>query len=194
MRELHGDQTGRVDLTIRTRRSDDLPTLVRLLGEQQAASHYPIRWPLPVPTEDFLVRATERRAWVAEDDGEVVGHVTAAHVDGELVPLLAAGVGDRPMGMMSVLFTDATRRGRGIGSLLHDTAVAWIREQGEVPVLDVVPVHAPAVALYRRRGWIEVGRSRFLWMPGDLPDVILMALLSAPAPTGQTPSATSTGS
>lgn len=177
-----------MDLTIRARRPDDLPGLVRLLGAQQAGSQYPIRWPLPVPTEQFLVRPAERRAWVAELDGSVVGHVTAAHVDDELVPLFAPAVGDRSMGMMSVLFTGESRRGLGIGARLHDTAVAWIRGRDEVPVLDVVPVHEPALAFYLRRGWLEVGRSRFRWMPGELPDVILMALPS------DTPGAAGAGS
>jgi hypothetical protein len=39
---------------------------VTLLGEQQPVTAYPLRWPLPFPVEQFLVRETEEDAWVAE--------------------------------------------------------------------------------------------------------------------------------
>ncbi|MCY7397202.1 MAG: GNAT family N-acetyltransferase [Nocardioides sp.] len=165
-----------MDLLVRARHADDLPVLVELLSAQQAGSSYPIRWPLPIPTVDFLVRPTERRAWVAESAGAVVGHVTVAHVDEPLVPLFAPALGSAPMGMISVLFTAEAWRGLGVGGTLLDTAVAWIRVQGEVPVLDVVPTHDTALTIYQRRGWVEVGRARFVWLPGNLPEVLLMAL------------------
>ena len=50
------------------------------------------------------------------------------------------------LGIVEVLFTDVSVRGTGIGGLLLDTAVAWLREQGRIPVLDVVTDHGTAHA------------------------------------------------
>jgi GNAT superfamily N-acetyltransferase len=176
------------DAIVRERRPDDLPALCDLLAAQQAASSYPVRWPLPFPVADFLVRPSELRAWVVEVDGEVVGHVTAAAVDDALAPVFAGATGATDHLMVSVLFTAAAARGHGHGGLLLDTAVAWIRERDHVPVLDVVPVHAPALALYRRRGWVEVGSWRFPWLAPELPDVALMALPPYPTRSASTSS------
>ena len=51
---------------IRARREDDLAALVEILGRQQPVSRYPMRWPLPYPTERFISRTGELGAWVAE--------------------------------------------------------------------------------------------------------------------------------
>ncbi len=172
---------------VRERRPDDLPVLCDLLAAQQAESSYPVRWPLPFPVEDFLVRPSELRAWVVEVDSEVLGHVTAASVDDVLAPVFAEATGAAGHHMVSVLFTGAAARGRGLGGLLLDTAVDWIRDRGHVPVLDVVPVHTPALALYRRRGWLEVASWRFPWLAPELPDVALMALPPYPTSRSSTP-------
>lgn len=178
-----------MSIVVRERRDADLVRLVELLVEQQAVSSYPVRWPLPVPVEEFLVRSYERRAWVAELDGAVVGHVSVGDPE-ELVPRFAAATGATGFGMISVLFTGLAVRRRGVGALLLDTAVDWIRGQGEVPVLDVVPVHEAAVRLYLDRGWVEIGTERFAWLGEGVPDLLLMAL--PPYPSASTgPSARS---
>ncbi len=176
-----------MNVSVRERRQEDLAPLVLLLAEQQPVSSYPVRWPLPFPTEQFLVRDSERRAWVAELDGVVVGHVSV-HDAGELVPRFARATdtagspGSPGFGMVAAFFTGLSARGRGVGTLLLDEAVSWVRERGEVPVLDVVPVHEPALQLYRRRGWVEVGTHRFPWMGEAVPDALLMVL--PPYPSG----------
>jgi GNAT superfamily N-acetyltransferase len=177
------------DVVVRARQPDDLPVLVGLLGEQQAASSYPIRWPMPFPVERFLVRRTELCAWVAEVDGEVVGHVAVTEVDRDLADAFLTATGTREpadVAMVSVLFTGTAARGLGAGGRLLDTAVAWIRERRRVPVLDVVPTHHLAAAMYARRGWVEVGRTRFAWQADDLPDVVLMALPPYPSSASST--------
>ena len=177
-----------MSLVVRERRPADLAVLVELLAEQQAVSSYPVRWPLPFPVEQFLVRSYERRAWVAELDGVVVGHVSVGDPE-ELVPRFAAATGAAGFGMISALFTGLAARGRGVGALLLDTAVEWIRGLGEVPVLDVVPLHEPALRMYQDRGWVEVGTDRFPWMSEEVPDLLLMAL--PPYPSSSPPRARS---
>ncbi len=171
-------------VTVRPRAAEDVTHLVRLLGEQQAGSGYPVRWPLPFPTEDFVVRSTELAAWVAVVDGEVVGHVSLLALGpGWDTDAWVAATGEEPAAMaaVGVLFVDPARAGLGIGSRLLATAVERARTLGRLPVLDVVQETPRAVELYRRHGWQEVGRVRPPWLPeGRLP-LLLMAL---PAQTG----------
>lgn len=162
--------------TVRRRRDADLPALVTLLAEQQPVTEYPLRWPLPFPVEQFLVRETEEAAWVVELDGEVAGHVSVARPGAELDAPVQALTGTDRTAMISVLVVRLGAVGRGLGTLLLDTAVAWIRESGRLPVLDVVPTHDRAVGLYRARGWQEVGRLRPGWLPDDRPDLLVMTL------------------
>jgi GNAT superfamily N-acetyltransferase len=163
-------------VTIRARRPTDLPGLVALLAEQQPGSRYPLRWPLPFPVERFLVRSTEERAWVAEVDGVLAGHVAVTTPDGEMADAFARACPGRAVAEVSVLFTGTAARGTGLGGRLLDTAVAAIRSSGRTPALDVVPAHSAAVQVYRHRGWAEVGRVRPAWLPADQPDVLLMVL------------------
>lgn len=166
-------------MTIRQRTAEDLPRLVQVLTDQQAVSGYPIRWPLPFPTEEFLVRVGELDAWVAVDGGEVVGHVSVLRPrDGWECEGWTAATGE-PAGRLaavSVLFVDSARGARGIGSRLLETAVTRIRELGMLPVLDVVQEHSVAADLYRRRGWQVVGEVRPPWLPPARLPVLLMTL------------------
>lgn len=164
---------------VRAREPRDLPLLVAALAAQQPTSSYPMRWPLPFPVEQFVVREGQERAWVAEVGGRVVGHVAVGRPRGdvELAFLDALGVPDTSgLGIVEVLFTELSARGSGIGGLLLDTAVAWLRARGRTPVLDVVTHHGTALEVYRHRGWQQVGRIRPPWLPESEADLLLMVL------------------
>jgi len=161
--------------TIRDRRESDLPELARLLAEQQPGSAYPLRWPLPFPVRDFLVRPGELLARVAVDGPRLLGHVSVLPPDDDVGPALRAATGRCDLALVSVLFTAEAARGTGAGSLLLQDATAWIREHRGLPVLDVVATNARPIAFYRRHGWVEVGRARPAWLPAAEPDVLLMA-------------------
>jgi GNAT superfamily N-acetyltransferase len=171
------------ELVVRPRVDPDLPALTAVLAAQQAATRYPMRWPLPFPAEEFVVREVDLAAWTAELDGRPVGHVSAQVVDevwtpGQLSREWERGHGlpaDR-LGVMGTLFVDPGVRRRGLGRRLHDTAVDWLREHDLAPCLDVVPIHAAAVTMYEAIGWREVGRVRPPWLPDGEPDVIAMVL------------------
>ncbi|WP_051551944.1 GNAT family N-acetyltransferase [Nocardioides sp. URHA0020] len=163
-------------VTIRERRESDLPELVEVLTAQQAATQYPLRWPLPIPVEDFLVRPGEERAWVAERDGAVVGHVAVHALGGQLREHFVAALGTEDLAELAVLFVGSDTVGTGVGGRLHDTAVEWILASGRRPVLDVVPVHDRAVEVYRHRGWVAVGEVRPVWLAPDFPTLVLMTL------------------
>lgn len=166
-------------MTIRDRRTTDLPVLARLLGEQQPATSYPQRWPLPFPVEEFLVRPGELAAWVAEEDGAVVGHVSVTDLTvGRMADEWATATGRTADGLaeVSVLFVAGGRAGSGIGGALLDTALADIRRRGLTPMLDVVGEDTGAGRFYRRRGWRTVGTARPPWLPDHRPDLAFMLL------------------
>ncbi len=166
-------------IEIRRRLDEDLPGLVEVLAAQQPTSSYPMRWPLPFPIEQFVVRQDELAAWTALVDGRPVGHVAVLEASDELFgPHWERGHGlpaDR-LGVMSTLFVDPTVRGAGLGRRLHDRSVGWLREHGRGPCLDVVPLHAGALRLYESVGWVEVCRLRPPWLPAHQPDVLGMVL------------------
>lgn len=169
-----------MSVVVRPRREADVDGLVAVLTEQREAepsSEYPLRWPLPFPVRDFVVRATEEHAWVAERGGQLLGHVAVTAL-GDLGPVFGEALDTDPDGLRAVsgLFTALSARGTGLGARLLDVAVHRVRDDGHRPVLDVVPTHTAAVGLYRSRGWREVGRLRPAWLPAERPDLVLMTL------------------
>ena len=161
-----------VDLVIRDRRDADLPALAALIARQQAQTRYPFIWPFPRPLEQFLKRSTELRAWVAEVDGEVAGHVAIERVEDDLLGRSWAAAHDvavNELRCVSVFFTDIRRAGEGIGSRLLATATEAARAEG-YPVLDVVAAHETPVQLYLQRGWQIIETTQAPWHPDtDLP-------------------------
>lgn len=166
------------DILVRHRRGSDLPELIEVLAEQQPSSSYPLRWPLPFPVEQFLVRSTEEAAWVAEQAGRPVGHVAVGPVGSdEIATLFQQVLGATQLANVSVLFVARHVRQSGVGGQLLDTAVDWAESLGRLPVLDVVQGHDQAIAVYRHRGWKVVGETRPDWLPADREPVLLMALV-----------------
>ncbi|MBA2696626.1 MAG: GNAT family N-acetyltransferase [Actinobacteria bacterium] len=170
---------------IRPRRPEDVPALAEVLTAQRDSSRYPMRWPLPYPTERFVARDTELAAWAATVGGAPVGHVAALSVRPDEHGVLASEAqawvagSDRPpeqLGVLSTLFTAVQHRGTGLGRQLHDTAVAAIRAQDRTPCLDVVPEHHPAVDVYRHLGWRTVGEVWPGWLPDGAGPVLAMVL------------------
>ena len=165
--------------TIRLRTPDDRDSLVKALAEQQAASCYPFRWPLPMPVADFVFRASDESAWVACESGRVVGHVAVGVVDedDELGRIFAPAleVPADTLRAVTTLFTSLGVRGQGMGRALLTTAETYIAESGRRAVLDVLPVHGQAFDMYIRRGWSEVAHNRPTWLPATAPDVHYLA-------------------
>lgn len=169
-----------MSVVVRARRPEDVPVLCEVLAGQQASSHYPVRWPLPFPVEDFIVRPTELASWVAEIDGRVVGHVSAGRLDGELGEQFVALLGTEDLAEIAVLFVAEDALGAGVGGRLLDSAVDWIRASGREPVLDVVPAHDRALAVYRHRGWSTIGEARPAFLGAEHPPLLLMSLSARP--------------
>jgi ribosomal protein S18 acetylase RimI-like enzyme len=167
---------------IRPRTSSDLNELVDLATLVKEADDYPVH----LPNGDlrrFLAEPTPLSAWIAENDERIVGHVVvnsgshAAVMDA----VRAAGI-DGGVGVVARLLVDPSARRSGIASELLHTATERIVSLGLTPVLDVVASAAPAVSLYKRAGWKQIGTAS-LDVPGrSIPELVFAAQSQCDAP------------
>lgn len=134
-------------MRIRDRTDADLAACGTLLLRVREATGYPVR-----RLEDPVAWLSGvGRAWVAEDDGELAGHVA-------LTPRGGGAAVER-------LYVDPARARTGIGSTLLLTATAHAAAEGRTAVLDVVDRPGP-LAFYATLGWRETGRSAVDWAGG----------------------------
>jgi GNAT superfamily N-acetyltransferase len=97
-------------------------------------------------------------AWVAEQDGVVVGHIGLVRgAQADCLPR-ATGRGAHELAGVVRLFIDPAARRMGHARELLDTAVAHAVSGNLVAVLDVVDGARAAIALDERSGWRLVGR------------------------------------
>jgi GNAT superfamily N-acetyltransferase len=145
---------------VRPRTDDDLDASERLALAVHEADGYPVH--VPADMRKFLVAADEFTAWVAELDGEVVGHValharcSQASTD---VVRRDLGLGPGDYGVVARLLVSPAARRQGIGRSLLDAARSEAASRRLVPVLEVVTWHVPAIRLYEAFGWRRVGRA-----------------------------------
>jgi [ribosomal protein S18]-alanine N-acetyltransferase len=155
------------EFVIRPARPEDASAMARLFaavaGERERIGTEP---PVDVDerTEHFARSAAS--SMVAEAGDRIVG---MANVD-----VGRFGAGD--IGML----VDAGWRGRGVGSGLLQAAIEWARAEGLHKLcLEVFPTNAPALALYRKCGFVEEGRrvEQYRRASGEHWDSIAMGLL-----------------
>lgn len=118
---------------------------------------------------ELFVRSTPSTI-VAEADGRVVGMI---HVE-------TSRFGFGEFGMQVA----REWRGRGVGSALVQAAIDWSRAHGLHKLcLEVFPHNEPAIALYRKFGFVEEGRRvrHYRRASGELWDSILMGLPLEPS-------------
>jgi RimJ/RimL family protein N-acetyltransferase len=116
-----------------------------------------------ITLEEFDMTEEKERAWIADHRAKPGWIALVPEIDGRVVGILDFQNGSRrriehrgTLGM-SVL---AEWRGRGVGDALMTTLLDWARES---PLIDKVCLavfvdNAPAIALYRKHGFVEEGR------------------------------------
>ena len=163
-------------LSVRRRADVDLDTLALVAARVRAADDYPTY----LPGDDyhrFLTRPEPLEAWVAEWDERICGHVavSAQPSPGAMQVLYDAGIVG-PLGAIARLLVDPDARGRGIARALLNTARSAAATQHRAAVLEVVESSHAAIALYRRSGWVEVGRTALALPDGrELPELVFAA-------------------
>lgn len=142
---------------LRSKTADDEAACVALMRQTHERDGYPRYW--PSRPERFVSPRQETRAWVAEVDGAVVGHV-ALHeaADHPTMPAAqrATGLSADRFAVVARLMVSPTAQGRGVGRRLLAAAVDGARQQGRRLVLDVVQESAAAIAMYESAGWIRL--------------------------------------
>lgn len=155
---------------VRLRRSRDLPTCTRLMHRAFFEGQFPaVRRGSP---RDWIDGPDVLAAYVAERDGEVVGHVAVTGVGVEGPSGLRwreiTGHPTSDLAGVAQLFVRPSFRGQGIGRALVDAALADIRSRGLVPVLEVV-THSSAAPTYAYgHGWRLRATDRFPGPPDGL--------------------------
>jgi ribosomal protein S18 acetylase RimI-like enzyme len=143
---------------IRPRREEDLERCVALLRRVYEVDRYPVIW--PSETVSWLLGRDSLAAWVAEDDGRLLGHLSLHATDASRARpqwCEALGVGPEALAVVSRFFVSLDARGRGIGGELIARAEEHAAGHAVRLVLDVAEHNRDAIALYERRGWTRVG-------------------------------------
>lgn len=147
---------------VRRRVADDLHACVTVLLHVHTQSSYPGRW--PANPAAFLSPPGLVAAWVVESAGTVVGHVMLCHAPEQMGPRRWSELINEPqerIGLIRQLFVSPDCQGKGLGTMLLDTATAAAQEQGLVLALDVLDSNQAAIALYEARGWIRLATDKF---------------------------------
>jgi GNAT superfamily N-acetyltransferase len=152
---------------IRPRRDDDLAACADLVRDVHTADGYP-RY-LPPDIASFLAPPDPYGCWVADEHGEVLGHVALVPRGLPATLEVAADALGRPGDQLAVvarLLVSPRARGRGAGRMLLAAATDEAAARGLWPVLDVDTDLAPAIALYESLGWTLAGAVTVRWDDG----------------------------
>lgn len=163
-------------IAVRRARADDAPAITATMSEPDVARQL---LQLPFGSEDFWrKRIGEMPAGagsaevmlVAELDGDVVGNAGIHPVAG-VRRRHAAGIG---------IAVASVAQGRGVGSALMAALVDWADRWAQILRLEltVYADNVPAIALYRRFGFVEEGVHRaYALRDGVYVDTLAMARL-----------------
>jgi GNAT superfamily N-acetyltransferase len=144
---------------------------------------YPTYWP-DDPARWLSPRAM-LGAWVAEDDGRIVGHITlrAGTADASAAVWSdATGLLPEQLASVTRLFVSRDRRGAGVGGALLDAACTEAATRGLRAALDVVETNHDAIRLYEQRGWRRVLSEP--WAAAHDGKTLLHYYVAPPAETG----------
>jgi ribosomal protein S18 acetylase RimI-like enzyme len=144
---------------IRPRTPADLPAAAAALIEVHRTDGYPVEG-VDDP-QGWLTHPQQLGAWVAELDGEIVGHVAISSPQpDDAAATLWHDQTETPLDDIAVLgrlFVLPTARGHAFGRRLIETAHAASRDIGRRLVLDVMAKDTAAIALYERLHWSRIG-------------------------------------
>ena len=141
-------------MEIRVRTDADLPALLDALSATHRADQYPV---LPTHvTSEWLLDGDDGMAWVAEHDGQVVGHVAVAEADEDPNAL-----------SVHRLFVRPGARGQGVASTLLTTVETYSKVLAQDLFLEVVSHNTEAMRLYESRGWRRVSGYVATWTAPD---------------------------
>jgi len=152
---------------VRPRTDDDLDACVEMATIVRDLDGYPTRRPLDL--REFLVVPDALGAWVAENQGHVVGHVALHRHSTPEVLAVASQALARPidrLGVVARLLVSPESRREKVGQTLLNRASSEATSRGLWPILDVVTTFDAAISLYESFGWERVGQVAFRFHDG----------------------------
>lgn len=161
---------------IRKRRDDDIDQLVRLAARVHEVDNYPMYLP-GGDFASFLTHPKPSAAWVAVHGERIVGHVALNDETSRPVMQLVGNLAHtRPATYLARLLVDPDDRRAGVGRRLLEHAHRAAVDSGRSVFLDVVdtPTAGPAIALYRRAGWSEIGRVSFDLAGDEIEELVFL--------------------
>lgn len=147
--------------SIRVRKDQDIDACAAVLATVHKLDGYPVEGLDDL--QSWLLSGNTLQAWVAEHNGQIVGHAVV-NKPGEGDEMAAAGREKHPSETFAILarfFVGPTARNRGVARQLVEAAVEWSRENGLRLVLEVLVKDQAAMRLYERLGWIQIRRTQF---------------------------------
>jgi GNAT superfamily N-acetyltransferase len=172
-------------LEIRPRKQTDIALCVDILRRVHHRDRYPTHWPKD-PLR-FVAPTYELVAWVAELDGEVLGHVAlhdAAQDPACETAQSAAHLAAADLAAVGRLFVAPEHRGRNVGPQLLSTATEAAHRQGQRPFLNVAQSLDAAIAMYERSRWKNLGPLSIHFRDGNVLDTFVYLGPEAPAVDG----------
>ena len=140
---------------IRRRRPHDVAACARLAALSWSGTVRHPAW------RDWLTAEEVVEAWVAEHQGEVLGHVALSEVEGDACSAMrwreVTGLPPGELLAVSRLFVRRRVRGQGLGTALVEMAVAGARARGRLPVVEAIGAAPDELRLYESHGWRPVG-------------------------------------
>lgn len=144
-------------MVLRPKTPADSEDLVGLAFEVHRRDGYPRH--LPDDLAEFMTPDYEDAAWVADMNGQLVGHVALHRATGD--PTLpaaqrATGLGPNSLAVLARLVVAPAARRQGVARELIAIATQHACSRGQRLVLDVVQDCDAAVGLYEDLGWVRV--------------------------------------
>ena len=132
-------------MEIRQAKAEDTADVVRLMKQLEEFAHGKVGLGVEGRFK-FMLTLSNFNVWVAEDDDQVIGLITAS-----LRPTLwHAG----PVALIDELIVDHAARGQGVGKALIDAIVTWAQKRGASEIeVSTEKDNEPAQAYYLRHGF-----------------------------------------
>lgn len=155
---------------IRPKTVQDLPRLTECIQMMHKDHQYPVLLP-PNPT-NFIDPPNQLGAWVAEDQGEVVGLVMLRPIKippPNWWPYAKAQDIQSPddLAMLGRLFVLPNAQRKGLALQLLRVAQTEAQALGKRAVLEVHHQAKPAIALYQKEGWQKLVTLTASWHEAD---------------------------
>lgn len=164
-------------VTIRPRTENDIAECVSTLHLVYDDNGYPING--VDNAYQFLTGGAIKHAWVAELDGQIIGHITVSEATtSDVSVVLWRQIHPNDKGKLAVLgrlFVHPQGRGGGVAAGLINTALKHAKQTGERLILFSLIKDQAAIQLYEKLGWEQFGTTTFKYGNGEHMEAICFA-------------------